>query len=62
MEARDRSNAVADQERASSHSAAAFQISIIFVSISALAGGRMLLAAGFRLSGRGLVLRIAELV
>lgn len=42
--------------------ATAFQIAIVFVSISALAGARFLLPAGFLLSGLGLVLFVTGLL
>jgi hypothetical protein len=58
----DRSEAFLRSYERLQFAATAFQIAIVFVSISALAGGRFLLPAGFLLSGLGLVLFVTGLL
>jgi Domain of unknown function (DUF4337) len=58
----DRSEAFLKSYERLQFAATAFQIAIVFVSISALAGGRFLLPAGFLLSGLGLVLFVTGLL
>ena len=58
----ERSEAVLKSYELLQFAATAFQIAIILVSISALAAARLLLPAGFAVSGLGIVLFVAGLL